>query len=241
MEPIAIEVQEAARVTSLSPFTMIEQTSAITPTLPEVVPSMNDGMLLDAICKHLEQYVFIKDRKLYRLVALWVIATYLHEEFEYMGYLFVYSPEMGSGKTTLLSHLHLLVNKSTGVTCSPTEAVLFRTAKGRTLLLDEGDSWGNIGSLRRVLNSGFHRDGMVQRCESPAGSGEFTVKDFPVYGPKALAGIGKDILTETTQSRTFMIEMLRKTSTERTRRRRGRTVPGAAQLKQRIETWCKEN
>jgi putative DNA primase/helicase len=181
--------------------------------------------------------VFIKNRGLYRVIALWIIATYLHDLFEYMGYLFIHSPQMSSGKTTLLSHLNLLVHNPTGVTCSPTEAVLFRTAKNHTQLLDEGDGWDNATSLRRVLNSGFQRDGAVERCEQK-GNGEFDVKKFPVYGPKALAGIGTSILSPTTQSRTFFIEMLRKTKTEITRRRRGATVPGADALKQRIAQWA---
>jgi hypothetical protein len=146
--------------------------------------------ILNEIVNHLSQYVVIHDRRIYRLIALWVLATHLHQSFEYTGYLFIHSPEMSSGKTTLLKHLHPLVFKSSGVSCSPTEAVLFRTAEGRTQLLDEADEWDNADALRRVLNSGFQRDGAVQRCEQNS-SGGYDVKDYVVYGPKAVAGIGK--------------------------------------------------
>jgi hypothetical protein len=196
--------------------------------------------ILDEIVNHLSQYVVIKDLRICRLIALWVIATHLHESFEYMGYLFIHSPEMSSGKTTLLKHLDSLVYNSTGVSCSPTEAVLFRSAEKHTQLLDESDGWDNADTLRRVLNSGFQRNGSVQRCEQNS-SGAWVVKPYIVYGPKAIAGIGKDIFRETTKARTFFIELMRKKKTEKTKRRRTGIIPGEAELKQKIEQWVKSN
>jgi len=95
-------------------------------------------------------------------VALWVVSTYLHGEFEYTGYLFPYSAGPQSGKSRLLEVLDLLVLNSSGILISPTEAVLFHTASGGTQLLDEVDSWSDRDTLRSVLNAGFRRGNTVR-------------------------------------------------------------------------------
>ena len=71
--------------------------------------------IIDHVAQFVERFVFIRDKALYLLIALWVLATYLHEKFEYTGYLFAHSPEPQSGKSRLLEVLDLLVSKSSGV------------------------------------------------------------------------------------------------------------------------------
>jgi hypothetical protein len=190
--------------------------------------------IIDQVARFIERFVFIQDRNLYRLLAVWAIATHLYERFEYIGYVFAYSPEPQSGKSRLLEVLELLVSKPSFFV-RPTEAVLFRTA-GRTQLLDEVDGWTNRDELRAVLNAGFRNGGSVPRTEKgPAG--DYTVVEYPVYGPRALAGIGTTILDETTRDRTFTIRMVRQVRGER-RERLTRTVKkDAVLLKAAIEQW----
>jgi len=156
-----------------------------------------------------------------------------------MGYLFIQSPEKQCGKTRLLEILHLLVHNSTGIDSSPTAAVVSRTAWGNTQLLDEGDGWPELSGLRNILNAGFQRNAQTARCQQD-GLGAQVPKKLLLYCPRAIAGIGKDILSGTTRDRTFFIDMARQKPDERRERLRDKIVePQAAELKKEIEEWAK--
>jgi hypothetical protein len=197
--------------------------------------------IVDRVAQFVERFVFLRDRFMYKLVAVWVIATHLHQLFEYTGYLFIHSPEKECGKTRLLEILDLLVLNSTGIDSSPTAAVVARTAWGNTQLLDEGDGWPDLSGLRNVLNAGFQRKSRTYRCQQD-NLGSQKPQLLRLYCPRAIAGIGKDILSGTTRDRTFTIEMARQTPEERREELRGRThEPEAAKLKADIETWAKDH
>ena len=103
-------------------------------------PTMaGERLIVDEVAAFVKRFVFLQHECMYRLVALWIIHTHLHDIFQYTPYLFIHSPVKECGKTRLLETLHLLVLNSTGINCSPTPAVVSRTAKGNTQLLDEGD------------------------------------------------------------------------------------------------------
>jgi len=199
------------------------------------------GTIIDSVMVFLRRFVFLKDEALYLLVAVWIIATYLCQEFDFAGYLFAYSPEPQSGKTTLLDVLDLLVANPSGIQISPTPAILFRTANGKTQLLDEIDTWMNHEELRSVLNAGFQKGAKVSRMEKDSEFG-LEAREYSVYGPKALAGIGLNRLTRATRDRTFAIAMVRQTKAEKRERLRRRLVkPGADALKKKIEEWARKN
>ena len=202
---------------------------------------MSRANLVDRIAAFIERFVFIKDKQIYRLLALWVIQTHFYKNFEFIGYVFAYSPEPESGKSRLLEVLRLLVANPTEIENKPSDAVLFRTADGMTQLLDEVDTWTNRESLRGILNAGFHRDGAVQRMEERKEGGWKPVS-FNVYAPRAMAGIGLGILHGTTRTRTFIILMVKQKRAERREKFRSRKVkPEADQLKAEIELWVKQN
>jgi hypothetical protein len=203
--------------------------------------NLDDGTTIGALAKFVQRFVFLKDATYYTLVAAWIVATYLYKKFEYMGYLFVYSPERRSGKSTLLELLNLLVYQPTGLQVSPTEAVMFRTAEGHTHLLDEVDSWRSKDDLRDVLNAGYKKGGIVARCDKGKG-GSFKPTSFPVFAPRALAGIGISILHPTTLDRTFALPMVRQKKEEKRERSRERKIgPEAKKLRLEVESWVKKN
>jgi hypothetical protein len=204
-----------------------------TSAVDEVEPT-----IVDKVEKFVRRFVFFKDDSLYRLVALWIIATHLHQGFEYMGYLFAHSARPQSGKSRLLEVLDMLVHKSSGILISPTEAVLFHTADGSTQLLDEVDSWSDRETLRSVLNAGFRKGNTVPRMSKNATQGYDAMK-FPVYGPRALAGIGQKILPDTTRDRTFMLEMLPQKPEERREQFRVRQIQESADaVRGEIQEWA---
>lgn len=206
--------------------------------MPAHEPVMN---IVDSTIAFLRRFVFLKNDALYFLVALWIVATHLQDEFEYSGYLFVFSPEPQSGKTRFLDVLNLLVANSSGIQVSPTPATLYRTATGRTQLFDEIDTWVNHEALRSVLNAGFQKGAKVVRMDQDPTSG-LKAREFSVFGPKVLSGIGFNRLTRATRDRTFAIAMVRQREGEKRERFRLCSVrPYADILKQRIASWAAQH
>jgi hypothetical protein len=200
----------------------------------------NPKTIIDTVADFVRRFVFFRDETYYGLIAAWVIATYLYEKFDSIGYLFAYSPEPRSGKTTLLEMLDLLVYQSTGIQVSLTEAVMFRTAEGHTHLLDEVDSWKNKADLKNVLNAGYKKGAIVTRYEK--GKAGRKITQFSIFAPRALAGIGLSILDSATLDRTFTLPMVRQNKGEKRERCRKRIIgPEAEALKTEIENWVKEH
>lgn len=208
--------------------------AAVATALPQA-----ETNILEKIATFIRRFVFLQHDELYDLVAAWVVGTYVMDVFDFAGYIFAYSPEPQSGKSRLLEVLELLVHKPSGILIAPTEAVLFRTADG-TQLLDEVDSWRNKDELKSVLNAGFRLGGIVTRMRDEDSG--YKAERFPVYGPRALAGIGTAILDATTRDRCFMLEMFRQKKSERRERLRHRRIkPEVEDLKKSIEKWANAN
>jgi uncharacterized protein DUF3631 len=87
----------------------------------------------------------------------------------------------------------------------PTVATTFRLAGSHTLLLDEVDNMSLMKSMKAILNNGHEVGGFVPRTGK---DGE--VIKYPVYGPLALASIGR--LPPTLMSRSIIISMHRSAS-----------------------------
>jgi len=171
--------------------------------------STDYATVIDNVADFIEQFVFLKNRSLYLLISLWVVLTHKYQLFDCVGYIFAHSINPASGKSRLLEVLDLLVYNSSGILISPTEAILFRTACGATQLLDELDSLISLDYLKSVLNAGFQKGSTVPRMEGKDGG--WVPKKFPVFAPRALAGINKKILPQPTLDRTFDFDMVPQT------------------------------
>src|SRR5262249_22698032 len=116
--------------------------------------------------------------------------------------------------------------------------VLYRSASDRTQLLDESDGWRDFMALQSILNSGYQRDGCTLRCDPNT----YRPEIFQTYAARAIAGIGRKILSDTTADRTFFIPLVKQTRVEQRERIRERSYgPLASVLKTRIEAWVKAN
>lgn len=109
-----------------------------------------------------------------------------------------------------------------------------------TLLLDETDAafkgqQDYTEALRAILNVGYKRGGVASICVKQGG--DFDLRDFGVFGPKALAGIGK--LPDTVADRSIPIELRRKATIEVVERFRQRdAVVEAGPLREKMEGWA---
>jgi hypothetical protein len=203
-----------------------------------------DGaQLLDELCCFIRRFVWLTDAQA-TVLALWVIHTHALAAADLTPYLSIASAEKQSGKTRLLEVLKLFVANPwfTGRTSA---AALVRkiASESPTLLLDETDATFKQNqeyteALRGILNSGYARGGCATLC---VGKGsEQHVEDFPTFGAKALAGIGR--LPDTLSDRSIPIALKRKMPGAHVERFRRRQVePAGRALAHKCASWAHEH
>jgi hypothetical protein len=165
-------------------------------------------------------------------VALWIVHAHAVEHFETSPVLAITSAEKRSGKTRLLDCLEVLVPNPYR-TVTPSEAVTYTVLSQRprpTLLLDEADAiFGprtaeRYEGLRAILNAGNRQGTPVLRVKLDGRRRE--IEEFDIYGPKAVAGIGK--LPDTVADRAIPIRLKRRAPSEPVARFRRRTAQAEA-------------
>jgi hypothetical protein len=184
---------------------------------------------LDQIASFLRRYVVFARPETIVAVVLWIAHTHALQYADATPYLAISSPEKQSGKTRLLECLQLLAHECGGIAITPTASTIFRTLEATpdaTLLLDELDAVFRDRSdkyeeVRAVINAGHRRGATVPRSV-PGPKNTWMVKQFPVFGPKALAGIGK--LPDTVTDRAIPIAMRRRKASEPVAKFRVRTA-----------------
>jgi len=201
------------------------------------------GELLDAVVDVLQSYVSFQFIEQPRVIALWVLHTWVFEASYFTPYLHVFSAETSSGKSRLLEVLVLLVNKPWKLDSGSTATIFRRIETDKpTLLYDEIDNVfrGNgkdddTKDLRACLNSGFKWDGKFSRCVGQ--NANLEVKEFATFSPKALAGIGK-VLSDTLSNRCIPIQLSRQMREEKVKRFREREAKvELARLRNDLETY----
>jgi len=195
--------------------------------------------LLTTIESWITGYVVVSEAQA-KILAVWVLHTYVLDAADITPYLHITAAEKECGKSLLMDVL-------AAIACNPirsggmTAAALVRTVDAHepTLFLDEMDAamGGDkeyAEAQRCILNEGFHRGGMFYKCDGK----NHDLRAFNVYCCKAFAGIGS--LPDTVASRSIMIEMRRKLTTESVMPFRHRAVKAAAApIKLLLESWGK--
>jgi hypothetical protein len=115
------------------------------------------------------------------VIALWNLATYVYDQFDYSPRLGLISPTSGYGKTTLFKLLFELASEAK-LTKNTTAPAIYRRLDHRprtTYLIDEGENQGLLTDrvLRSVVDGGYERGGSIDRA------GE----EFRIYFPCAYA------------------------------------------------------
>lgn len=203
--------------------------------------SKDDGaVLLDDIATFVKRFIVLSTEQ-NTIIVLWIILSHVFNEFEIIPYLSIQSAEKRCGKSRLLELLSLLVNNPWLTGRTSTAALVRKIADDQpTVLLDESDTAFNSDrtyaeALRGILNHGFAKSGQVSLCVGK--NTDFRVKDFPVFCPKAIAGIGT--LPDTIADRSIQIRLDRRKASEAIDRFRFRSVRAdAAPLRNRIQTWA---
>lgn len=148
------------------------------------------GTTYEKIVGLLRFYCDLKE-EYYSLVAIWIIGTYLHDNFNSYPYLFI-NAMRGSGKTRLLNLISCMAYNGKLIG-SPTEAVLFRLPKGSTVCIDEFEGIMRKGneSLRELLNASYKKGMTIIRMKQKKGvdGTEHVAEEFEPYKPICLANI----------------------------------------------------
>lgn len=163
-----------------------EDTCATWTENPEKKEELKDIYL--AIVEVLKEFIDTKEEN-YKLVALWIIGTWLHENFPTYPYLFINAMK-GSGKTRLMKLIKELSWQG-DMLASLSEAVLFRSIG--TLCIDEFEGINNKdkNALRELLNTAYKKGGKVKRIKkikSFAGE-KMVVEEFSTFRPITMANI----------------------------------------------------
>jgi hypothetical protein len=163
----------------------------------------------------LRELLILKSDAEYWAVTLWIASCYAIDEFDFAPRLAIYSPEKRCGKSLLLEVIANCLTNSR-LTSSISASALFRTIEkdeSLVVLIDEADTVFGRNSdpqkgeaLRGVMNGGFKRGQVVTRCDGNSNE----PKDFKIFCPVAVAGIGIDSIPETVRDRSVLIEMRRK-------------------------------
>jgi hypothetical protein len=191
--------------------------------------------LLDDTAAFVGRFVVMSDEQR-DASALWTAHTHALEAADATPYVHVTSAEKSSGKTRLLEVFELLVARprKAGGTSAAALARTVAQEPTATVLLDETDHAFRrdreyVAALTGILNDGYRRGGTILICLPP----RWEPCLLPVFGPKALAGIGQ--LPDTVASRSIRLELKRKIRSEHAERFRRRLVePEGHALRDRL-------
>lgn len=169
------------------------------------------GELFKDVFELLNSHIRFRRRWQATLIAVWIMATYLHRLFAFFGYLHITSPGKRAGKSRLLEILSSVAFNATSVITAPTEASLYRDTalNASTQILDESESLRGAdqetkAGLMAILNCGFKAGATVPRFNMKL----MKVEYLNVYCARAIAGINS--LTPTLADRCLRVFLTRK-------------------------------
>jgi hypothetical protein len=200
--------------------------------------------LLTEVANAIGSYV-VMDAQQRDATALWATFTHAHDLRDYAPLLVITSPMKRCGKTRLEETLARLAPKaqpSSGLTAALMPRLIERHHP--TLLVDEFDAMMKgdkemAEMLRGLLNSSFNRAGAVVLKLVSVGGGDWQERQFSIWTPACIAGIGR--VPETVEDRSVIIRLIRKLTGERVKRLRGEDGGELAVLRQKIARWVADN
>ena len=207
---------------------------------------VDGAALLNDIEAYIRQFVVLTSEQA-DVLAVYVLHTHVIDAGRFTPYIQVWSAVKRSGKSRVLEVLQLLVHKPWKTGRVSAAALVRKIAKiAPTLLLDESDAAFNADNkdysetLRGILNDGFYRGGCTTVCVKH--EGDWDPKDFPVFCPKVIAGIGMNKLPDTVRDRSIPIELKRRAPNERVEDFDTEDeIEAVKPLVERIQKWAQQN
>jgi hypothetical protein len=158
----------------------------------------------------IQRFVTLADSAYTLPLALWVINTYLWEQFDVCPYLVVTAATKQSGKTRLAEILSFM-SRNSSFSGSMTAAAMYTEIERRkpTLFMDEAEALSSEAQSRltAILNSGYRKGQTVKVLRGAE------VEEFSTYGPKVFILIGD--VRDTLRDRSIVVYMKRGEPKER--------------------------
>lgn len=153
-------------------------------------------------------------------LALAVLHSWCYTAFAYAPIVHITGPAKRCGKSLLMDLLKLLVWLPWKTASTSKASLVSRCARGCTLLLDEVDQALKgekefVAALVAALNSRYET-GNPASIMVPGKDGAWESKDFDLFGPTVIGGIGA--LPDTVADRSIPIALKRKSRSESTER-----------------------
>jgi Protein of unknown function (DUF3631) len=197
--------------------------------------------ILDQLAAFFRRYIVFPDPRSALLIGAWVLMTWCYRAFDIIPYVGLSSPGKRTGKTHCLDLMRLTSFNASPLITAPTETQLYREVEqvGGVQLFDEVDKFAGdkdrwaafIGSF----NQGFHRGAAATRYEKQ--DGQQIPRQFDVFAPRALAGIGR--VRDTLEDRCLLVPMHRRRKRERVDRWQMRVIePAAESLRDQAALAC---
>jgi Protein of unknown function (DUF3631) len=166
---------------------------------------VSGDLLATALTCAIKNYVLMRDEEA-DAIAIWILHTWLVNDFAISPRLAITSPTKGCGKTTLQNVLGRVVRRPKRAG-SVTPAALFRLMELHqpTLLLDEQEKYLEAGSeMHALLNEGHTKGATVLRVLGE----QHELREFAVYGAVAFARNGK--MPDDLEQRSIVVELQRR-------------------------------
>ena len=195
--------------------------------------------LLKAVKDYIKKYVVLTAPQADTL-ALWTAHTHAAGAAETTPYIEVTSATKRSGKSLLLETEEHVVASGWMTGRTSAAALVRKMGEGVTALIDETDAAFKgpqeySEALRGILNNGHRKGGKATLCVGQGANIE--VRDFPVFGPKMIAGIGR--LPDTIGDRSITITMKRRSPSEKVTRWRYRNVKAeGVPIRDKLAAWA---
>lgn len=196
---------------------------------------VNASELLTEIVETIKRHI-VCNAETATAAALWVVMTYLVDQFDVTPLAVITAPEPRCGKSEFRRLLGKMVFRGMHAD-GMSAAVLFRSFDlwSPTLMIDEYDTFiADNEDLRGIINSGHQRGGSIWRCVGD----DHIPTQFKVFGPKLLAGIGK--LPATIADRSIQLELRRKLPTETVMRQRDVDPAFFEAIKQKLMRFAED-
>src|SRR5262245_4682690 len=166
--------------------------------------NITNETLIPEIETFIKTYATLADERYSLPLALWILGTHSHMEFDTFPYIVITSATKRSGKTRLSEIMSFAVaNPRNFAAVGPSQ--VFRSIRDEhpTLVFDEAERLSRDGAtdMRAILNVGYRKGQSVPRTVGQE------IVEFPTYCPKIFILIGD--VTDTLRDRAIVIEMRR--------------------------------
>lgn len=175
--------------------------------------------------------------------TLWVLGTYLMDEWYLWPKVVIHSPTHQCGKTTLMVVLEAVCYRSL-LTVNASESVFFRAIDKwkPTVIFDEADRFlGERDEIAGLINAGHTRRTAVVMRAVDTGEGDWQPARFTVWSPQVLGGIGLRWVSRALQSRSIMVNLRRKLASESVTRLDARTFEQQVDMRRKLLRWAEDN